>query len=227
MNGKVHTTVLAVIFMFAVSSSTRPGQSDLARNIPASGPKALLSRIHRATKKSSVGMGRLIGDVSLMDKNPADDFVLTDQEGRPFHLSQERGKAVLLFFGYTHCPDACPTTMSKLSRVYKLLGANAEQVVTLFVSVDTDRDTPSVLKSYLAYFHLNSLGLTGTKARIDAVVNQYGAKYEIEKSDSAAGYHINHSTDLYLLDQKGQLANRFKYSDGTQIIVDGVRRLIH
>jgi len=159
--------------------------------------------------------------------NPGNDFALTDQNDKPFHLSQLRGKVVFLFFGYTHCPDACPTTMAKLSQVYKLLGRNSDQVMTVFVSVDPGRDTTSVLKSYLAYFHMNSVGLTGTKKEIDAVVKQYGAKYEIEQSDSAAGYHINHSTDLYLLDQKGELARTFSYSDGTQVIVDGVRRLIH
>lgn len=158
--------------------------------------------------------------------NPANEFALTDQNDKAFHLSQLRGKVVFLFFGYTHCPDACPTTMAKLSQVYKLLGQNADQAMTVFVSVDPGRDTTSVLKSYLAYFHMNSIGLTGTKAEIDSVVKQYGARYEIEQSDSAAGYHINHSTDLYLLDQKGELAKTFSYSDGTQVIVEGVRSLI-
>jgi len=74
---------------------------------------------------------------------------------------------------------------------------------------------------------MNSIGLTGTKEEIDAVVKQYGAKYEIEQSDSAAGYHINHSTDLYLLDQKGELARTFNYADGNHVILDGVRKLIH
>jgi len=162
---------------------------------------------------------------STMDP-PANDFVLTDQNGNPFHLSQLRGKVLFLFFGYTHCPDACPTTMAKLSQVYKLLGRNASQVVTVFVSVDPHRDTSSVLKSYLAYFHMNAIGLTGTKEEIDVVVKEYGAKYEIEESDSAAGYHVNHSTDLYLLDQKGELARTFNYADGTQVIVDGVKQLL-
>ena len=162
---------------------------------------------------------------STMDP-PANDFVLTDQNGKPFHLSQLRGKVLFLFFGYTHCPDACPTTMAKLSQVSKLLGRNDSQVVTVFVSVDPHRDTSSVLKSYLAYFHMNAIGLTGTKEEIDVVVKQYGAKYEIEESDSAAGYHVNHSTDLYLLDQKGELARTFNYADGTQVIVDGVKQLL-
>ena len=156
----------------------------------------------------------------------AADFKLTDQDGRPFRLSQLRGKFVLLFFGYTSCPDACPTTLSKLSRVYKTLGdTEGERVVTLFVSVDPGRDTPTALKKYLAYFRINAVGLTGTKAEIDEVVRRYGARYEIEQSDSAAGYHINHSTDLYLLDRKGEVAHRFSYSDSAQVIAEGVRRL--
>jgi protein SCO1/2 len=73
---------------------------------------------------------------------------------------------------------------------------------------------------------MDSIGLTGTKEEIDVVVKQYGAKYEIEQSDSAAGYHVNHSTDLYLLDQKGELARTFSYSDATQVIVDGVEQVI-
>ncbi|HVG35504.1 MAG TPA: SCO family protein [Pyrinomonadaceae bacterium] len=155
------------------------------------------------------------------------NFTLTDQDGRPFQLNGLRGRVVLLFFGYTSCPDACPTTLSKLSKVYKLLGPDRDRVVTLFVSVDPGRDTPRVLKDYLKYFRVNSVGLTGTKEEIDRVVNQYGARYEIEKSDSATGYHINHSTDLYLIDQKGEVAQRFKYEGGTKEIAEAVRRLIH
>jgi protein SCO1/2 len=156
----------------------------------------------------------------------AANFSLIDQSGRPFQLAQLRGKIVLLFFGYTSCPDACPTTLSKISRVYKMLGPRGDRVVTLFISLDPGRDTPQVLKEYLKYFKLNSVGLTGTKEEIDLVVNKYGAKYEIEKSDSAAGYHINHSTDLYLLDQKGEVSRRFAYADGTQLIVEHIRRLL-
>lgn len=160
------------------------------------------------------------------ERGEAANFTLTNQDGRPFQLENLRGRVVLLFFGYTSCPDACPTTLSKLARVYKLLGQQSDRVVTLFISVDPGRDTPRVLKDYLKYFRLNSVGLTGTKEEIDRVVQLYGARYEIEKSDSAAGYHINHSTDLYLIDQKGEVAHRFKYEAGTKEIADGIRQLI-
>src|SRR5579862_3996206 len=107
------------------------------------------------------------------------DFALTDDNNQPFELSSLRGKAVLIFFGYTSCPDVCPTTLSKLSSVQKQLGPDATRVKTLYITVDPDRDTPAVLKADLGYFDLDALGLTGTKSEIDNVVGLYGASYEI------------------------------------------------
>lgn len=185
----------------------------------------ILVLVNGFSAQTKVGATHVLAAGNLLNKADG-DFTLTDENGRQFHLAQLRGKVLLLFFGYTHCPDACPTTMAKLARVTKLLDKDAGRVVTLFVSVDPGRDTPDVLKHYLEYFHLNSFGLTGTKEEIDAVVKQYGARYEIEQSDSAAGYHVNHSTDLYLLDQKGELAKTFGYNDGIQAIVDAIRPLL-
>lgn len=181
--------------------------------------------------------GFLTASASRLPENPdlrsgidsravPDDFKLTDQDGKEFKLSQLRGRLVLLFFGYTSCPDACPGTLSKLSRAYKLLGPDKERVVTVFVSVDPAMDTPQALKKYLQYFRINSIGLTGTKEEIDSVVSAYGAKYEVQKSESAMGYHINHSTDLYLLDQEGKVAHTFTYSDGVQVIADRIKSLM-
>ena len=101
--------------------------------------------------------------------NPSSDFVLKDQDGRDFHLKDHRGKTVILFFGYLSCPDICPTTLSKLARVYKLLGTDQEKVLTVFVTVDPERDSPSKLKEYLEYFSIKAVGLTGTKAEVDEV----------------------------------------------------------
>src|SRR2546423_1201575 len=140
------------------------------------------------------------------------DFALTDQNGDRFQLSAQRGKIVLLFFGYSSCADACPTMMSKLTSVFKSLGADQKNVLTVFVSVDPARDKPAVLKKYLEYFSIGAVGLTGKKEEIDSVVKQYGASYEIEESDSAMGYHINHSTYLYLIDKNGEVKTRFKHT---------------
>src|ERR1044072_1894439 len=154
------------------------------------------------------------------------DFALTDQNGNRFQLSGRRGKIVLLFFGYTSCADACPTMMAKLKSVSKTLGADWKHVLPVFVSVDPARDTPQALKKYLEYFSISAVGLTGKKDEIDRVVGQYGASYEIEKSDSAMGYHINHSTYVYLIDQGGEVRSRFKHTDRPDAIAAAVKQLI-
>lgn len=156
------------------------------------------------------------------------DFVLTDHNGQRFELSSLHGKAVLIFFGYSSCPDACPTTLSKLSSVYRRLGNDAKQVKTLYISVDPERDTPAALKADLANFQLDALGLTGAKADIDKVVKQYGASYEIVPlPDSAAKYSIAHSTTLYALDTSGKVRITFPYEATVAQIVTGVQQILN
>lgn len=136
-------------------------------------------------------------------------FELVDQKGQPFRSSSLRGQPALLFFGYTHCPDACPMMMSTVARAYRLAGADAQRIPTLFVSVDP-RDTPLVLARYLGYFRaVPARGLTGSKAQIDAVVRQFGARYEIRDSGSAAGPLVDHTVRLYLLDREGDVVRLF------------------
>jgi protein SCO1/2 len=155
------------------------------------------------------------------------NFVLTDDNGQRFELSSLRGEAVLIFFGYTSCPDACPTTLSKLSSVYKKLGDDAKRVKTLYVSVDPGRDTPAVLKADLGSFHLDALGLTGSKAEIDRVVALYGASYEIIPTpESAMKYSVAHSTTVYALDALGRTRVLFSYDAKVDEIVEGLRNIL-
>jgi protein SCO1 len=153
------------------------------------------------------------------------DFTLTDQNGEKFRLADQRGKVILLFFGYTSCTEACPVILSRVNSVFKQLGPGREKVLAVFISVDPRRDTPQVLREYVKYFSAHTVALTGKKEGIDAVVEQYGAKYEIEKSDSALGYHVSHTTDIYLIDQRGALRSRFKHTDRAALMVAGVERL--
>jgi protein SCO1/2 len=155
------------------------------------------------------------------------NFVLTDHNGQRFELTSLRGKAVMIFFGYTSCPDACPTTLSKLVSVYKRLGEDAKRVKTLYISVDPDRDSPGVLKADLGNFELDALGLTGTKAEIDKVVKLYGATYEIVPlPDSEAKYSVAHSTDLYALDESGRTRLIFPYEATVDQIVTGLKSVL-
>ena len=158
---------------------------------------------------------------------PGGDFTLTDHNAQPFELSSLRGKAVLIFFGYTSCPDACPTTLSKLASVYRKLGRDAARVKTLYVSVDPDRDTPAVLKADLGNFEVDALGLTGTKAQIDKVVALYGAAYQImPMPSSAAKVMVSHTTSLYALDVTGRTRIEFRYEASVDEIVDGIRAIL-
>ena len=140
------------------------------------------------------------------------DFALTDQDNEPFELKQIRGKIVLLFFGYTYCPNLCPKEMSKVAAAIKSLGSRQHLVQGLFVSIDPQRDTPEKLKTYINYFSSEFIGLTGTTEQIEAVAKQYDVNYKINKtSDSDRYYEIDHTTDLYIIDQAGKLIRRVHY----------------
>lgn len=152
------------------------------------------------------------------------DFTLIDQDSTRFELASLRGKVVLVFFGYSQCPDVCPTTLSKLSSVARRLGDQRGQMKVVYVSVDPERDTPSVLKADLHNFDLDAVGVTGTRAEIDRVVAMYGAKYEIVPTpQSAAKYTVSHSTTLYLLDKQGKVVEQFPYEATADEIAEAVR----
>ncbi|MEZ5293900.1 MAG: SCO family protein [Vicinamibacterales bacterium] len=155
------------------------------------------------------------------------DFALTDHDGQPFTLASQRGKIILIFFGYSSCPDACPTTLSKLATVARRLGDDKGRMRTLYISVDPDRDTPPVLKADLANFALDALGLTGTKEAIDTVVAQYGAAYEIVPTpESAAKYTVSHTTTVFALDAQGRVRKTFAYEATVDEIVEGIRAIL-
>ena len=155
---------------------------------------------------------------ALPDLRPYADmgghFELVDQRGELFSLADLGGRVTLLFFGYTFCPDFCPTTLSRLGRVHELVGD--DRLATIFVSVDAQRDTPAKLAEYLAYFPLEVTGLTGSRKALDGVVESYRAEYEIEPADADGRYLINHSTDVYLLDDQGRVRHLFDYDVGPE-----------
>ena len=144
------------------------------------------------------------------------DFALVDQHGASFELQSLRGQAAMLFFGYTYCPDICPVTLSKMGRVYQLLGEDQPELTTLFVTVDPKRDTQEKLAEYLDYFAIDAIGLRGDKEEIDQVVRQYGAHYSLGEEQTA--YLVDHSTYTYLIDQQGKVRFLFRQSDGPELM---------
>jgi protein SCO1/2 len=151
------------------------------------------------------------------------DFELTAHTGKTFKLADHRGQVVLLFFGYTFCPDICPTTLGTMVKVEGLLGPDRERLQTVFVSVDPDRDTPDRLREYLEHFEARAVGVTGPKAQLDVVVAQYAAFYEKQPSDSVMGYTVDHTSRLYLIDRHGKVRYLFRYGEEAETIAKGVR----
>lgn len=159
--------------------------------------------------------------------NPGGNFTLTGTSGEPFQLQQLRGNIVLLFFGYTSCPDACPSTLAKLQRALNLLSKEQmEQVRTVFVSVDPERDSPKLLKEYVEYFGVNAVGLTGSKAEIDKVVKAYHAHYMIIPGETSNWYSINHTTTVFLHDKQGKVRYRFLYDETPEQLAEAIRRYL-
>ncbi len=152
------------------------------------------------------------------------DFTLIDHDGNAFRLAEQQ-RPFFLFLGYASCPDACPQTLARLARVYALLGEEARDLGTLFVSVDAERDSPAVLKTYLSHFDVPAIGLTGAQDSIDAVVKRYAAHYEINDQASAAGYLIDHSLYIYLIDQHGDSRFFFRPSHTAEEIATVARQL--
>ena len=152
------------------------------------------------------------------------DFTLIDHDGNAFRLAEQQ-RPFFLFLGYASCPDACPQTLARLARVYALLGEEARDLGTLFVSVDAERDSHAVLKTYLSHFDVPAIGLTGSQDSIDAVVKRYAAHYEINEQASAAGYLIDHSLYIYLIDQHGDLRFFFRPSHTAEEIATVARQL--
>jgi protein SCO1/2 len=136
-------------------------------------------------------------------------FTLTDHNGSRVELSDFKGKAVLLFFGYTHCPDICPVTMGTLNSVTNTLGEDKDKVQVLFITIDPERDDQEKLKNYVPFFNESFIGLTGTPEEIDKVADDYNAFYEKEDMGSETGYLMGHASSVYLINPKGKLVLRY------------------
>lgn len=167
----------------------------------------------------------------LFPLKDAYNFNLIDQNGQPFQLAKLEGKVVLFTFGFTHCPNICPTTLMDLAAVYKALPpAEQNRVKILFVTVDPGRDKPQVLKNYIPYFDPGIVGLTGSKDSIDQTVNSYGASYEIahRPGDDPEVYSVNHSAFTYLLNPQRKLELIYDYEKltDTKRMVSDIERVL-
>lgn len=156
----------------------------------------------------------------------AADFTLTASTGEQMSLSDLRGKVVLMYFGYTFCPDACPTTLNELKKVTAALGDRADEVQVVMVTVDPQRDTPEVLREYLAHFDPSFLGLTGTEEEVLAAATPLGIYFAAHEGSPATGYLVDHTTSVLAIDKEGYLRLLYSFETPGEAIADDMRHLV-
>ncbi len=149
---------------------------------------------------------------------PAPDFTLTDETGQPFALSQLREQWILMSYGYTSCPDVCPTTLAHLRSARELLGEEAAKVTVVFVSVDPDRDTPELMAEYVHHFNPDFKGLTGTSETVALAAKAFDVNYEKKPADADGKYLVGHSAFVYLIDPQFRLRLTYPFGVSAQEI---------
>lgn len=174
---------------------------------------------HR-TRAVPVSVEKEIGRASIRS-----DFSLVDHTGKAVTDEDFRGKWLLVFFGYTYCPDVCPTTLNEIAEVVERLGDKAAKVQPLFITIDPGRDTPERMAEYVAAFDPRIVGLTGTPEQIKAAAGSFRVYYEKSKdAETSDGYLMDHSAALYFMNPDGEFEAFFSFNDGVEEIVSGVRQ---
>ena len=164
-----------------------------------------------------------------MDVTGADyakDIPLTDQNGQARHLKDFAGKVVVVFFGFTQCPDVCPTSMAELAQVKQMLGKDGDRLHGIFVTVDPERDTPQVLKAYMANFDPTFLALSGTPEQLAAVAKDFKIYYKRVEGKTPTSYTMDHSAGSYVYDTKGRLRVYSRYGSGVQVLAADIKTLL-
>lgn len=156
----------------------------------------------------------------------ARDFRLNDPTGKPRTLADFRGKVVVMFFGYTQCPDFCPTTLSELAAVMNKLGADAARVQVLFVTVDPERDTPELLSRYVPAFHPSFLGLYGDAAATAATAKEFKIVYQKQPGSTPGAYTVDHSAGTYIFDPQGRIRVYESYGQGPEVLAHDIGELL-
>ena len=147
---------------------------------------------------------------------------LEDQNGETFRLSDQSGKMNLIFFGYTNCPDICPSTLADFQKIYTGLKDKTDQVNFIFITVDPERDTPQRLKDYVGFFNQDFMALTSDRQILERIWKTYGVYQQKQDPGSASGYLVDHSTRIYLVDSMGDLVMTYPFGFGSEKITEDI-----
>lgn len=156
----------------------------------------------------------------------AKDFALPDYNGKMRSLADFKGKAVVVFFGYTQCPDVCPTTMAEMATVMQQLGPLADQVQVLFITLDPERDTPELLAKYVPAFDPRFLGLVGDKAATEKVAKEFKVFYQKVPGKEPGSYTLDHTAGSYVFDRQGRLRLFVRHGQGAEPIMHDLKLLL-
>ena len=158
--------------------------------------------------------------------NYAKDFALPDHTGKMRTLADFKGKAVVVFFGFTHCPDVCPTTMAEMANVMKQLGPDADKVQVLFVTVDPERDTPALLSQYVPAFDPRFVGMAGDLAATEKVAKEFKVFYQKVPGKQPGSYTMDHTAGSYVFDPQGRIRLFVRHGQGAEPIVHDLKLLL-
>lgn len=164
--------------------------------------------------------------IDLTGAEYARDFQLPDANGQVRSLKDFRGKVAVLFFGYTQCPDVCPTTLAEIAQAKQILGPDGAKVQGIFVSVDPERDTPEVLKAYMANFDASFVALRPSPEQLAAVAKEYKMYYKKNEGKAPGTYTMDHSAASYVYDTQGRLRLYTRYGSGGQALADDIKLLL-
>lgn len=164
--------------------------------------------------------------VDITGADYARDFALPDQNGQMRSLKDFAGKVVVVFFGYTQCPDVCPTTLQELAQVKQSLGADGDKLQAVFVTIDPARDTPELLKAYMANFDPSFIALRGSDAQTAAIAKEFKIYYKKVDGQTPTSYTMDHSAGSYLFDPAGRLRIYSRYGSGPDAVAADVRSLL-
>jgi len=164
--------------------------------------------------------------IDLTGADYAKDFQLPDADGKVRSLAEFKGKLVAVFFGYTQCPDVCPTTMAELAEAKKLLGPQGDKLQVVFITVDPARDTPQVLKGYMGNFDPAFLALRPSPEQLEAVAKDFKVYYKKAEGGTPTSYTMDHSAATYVYDTRGKLRLYARYGAGPQTLASDFKLLL-
>ena len=164
--------------------------------------------------------------VDITGAEYARTLALTDADGQARTLADFKGKVVVVFFGYTQCPDVCPTTMAELAEVKRAMGADGARVQGIFVTVDPERDTAALLKAYVANFGPDIVGLRGTPEQIKAAAKEFKVFYSKVPGKTDTSYTVDHTAGSYVFDAKGKVRLFTRYGTGPQALAEDLKLLL-